>query len=177
MRYILNHNSLKQNQQIALLYQRHSSWLQGWLKQKLDCESQAMDLMQSTFLRLLIKPEKVNEILEPRAYITTIAHGLVNDFWRHQTIERAYLDALLLYKENTQPSEEHKLLIVESLVELSTLLSNLSHPIKEAFLLSQLEGFTYRQIAKKLGLSERTIKNYMAQAMLQCLQIKKKMAH
>jgi RNA polymerase sigma-70 factor (ECF subfamily) len=52
------------------------------------------------------------------------------------------------------------------------MLTNLSPQIREAFLLSQLEGFTYQQIASKLGVCERTVKNYMSQAMLQCLKIK-----
>ncbi len=168
----MNPNSLKHSQKIASLYQQHNSWLHRWLKQKLNCEYQAMDIVQSTFLRLLLKPEKVKDLREPRAYITTIAHGLVNDYWRHQSLKHAYLEYLDSQEETVTPSEEHKLAVIESLIELNTMLTNLSPQVREAFLLSQLEGFTYRQIATKLGVCERTVKNYMSQAMLQCLKIK-----
>lgn len=42
--------------------------------------------------------------------------------------------------------------------------------VREAFLLSQLDGLTYKQIGERLGVGERMVKKYMAQAMLCCLQ-------
>lgn len=41
---------------------------------------------------------------------------------------------------------------------------------RQVFLLSQLEGLTYRQIAVEMKLSDRMVKKYMAQAMLHCMQ-------
>jgi RNA polymerase sigma-70 factor (ECF subfamily) len=40
---------------------------------------------------------------------------------------------------------------------------------RQAFLLAQLDGLTYAQIAGQLDVSERMVKKYMAQAMLQCM--------
>jgi RNA polymerase sigma-70 factor (ECF subfamily) len=44
----------------------------------------------------------------------------------------------------------------------------LSPRARQAFLLAQLDGMAYADIAVELGVSERMVKKYMAQAMLQC---------
>jgi RNA polymerase sigma-70 factor (ECF subfamily) len=49
------------------------------------------------------------------------------------------------------------------------MLDALPHRVKQAFLLSQLDGMAYADIALHLGLSLITIKRYMKQAFLQCL--------
>ena len=51
-----------------------------------------------------------------------------------------------------------------------SLLDTLKPKVREAFLLSQLDGLTYKQIGERLGVGERMVKKYMAQAMLCCLQ-------
>ena len=49
------------------------------------------------------------------------------------------------------------------------MLDRLNPKARAAFLLSQLDGLTYAEIAAQLAVSERMVKKYMAQAMLQCL--------
>ncbi len=43
--------------------------------------------------------------------------------------------------------------------------------VRRAFLLSQLDGLGYRDIAERLEVSERTVKRYMAQAYEHCLLV------
>ena len=50
-------------------------------------------------------------------------------------------------------------------------LASLPAKVREALLLNRLDGLTYAQIAVKLGVSERMVKKYMAQAMLHCLTL------
>ena len=52
------------------------------------------------------------------------------------------------------------------------MLDQLARPVRRAFVMSQLEGLTYREIAAVLDVSERMVKKFMAQAMLQCLRIR-----
>jgi RNA polymerase sigma factor (sigma-70 family) len=59
----------------------------------------------------------------------------------------------------------------QALQELDRMLAGLAPKAREVFVLSQLEGLSYAQIAERLGLSERTIKRYMAQAFEHCLVV------
>jgi RNA polymerase sigma factor (sigma-70 family) len=154
---------------ITDLYREHHGWLQGWLRRKLGCKHQAADFAHDTFLKVLTRLERPT-LREPRAYLVTIANGLVVNHWRRQEVERAYLETLALQPEALAPSEEERALLLEALCELDALLHRLNPKARSAFLLAQLDGLGYREIAGQLDVSERMVKKYMAQAMLHCLQ-------
>ncbi len=160
----LNHH------QIHILYDEHYHWLYGWLCKKLACPEQAADLSQDTFVKILKKKQPLDLHL-PRAYLTTIAHSLVVNYWRRREIERNYMQAIAVLPIETAPSAERHVIIIETLSRIDQELNGLLPLVREAFLLSQLHGLTYKLIAQRLQVSERTIKNYMAQAMLHCLLI------
>lgn len=162
---------LSSEQYVQRLYSDHNGWLNGWLRRRLGCAHNAADLAQDTFVRLLSSPENLASLRQPRAYLSTIAHGLVVNFWRRQSVERAYLEALAAQPEALAPSLEERELIVETLLAIDAMLLRLPSKVRQAFLLSQLDGLTYAVIAQRLSVSERMIKKYMAQAMLHCLML------
>lgn len=154
---------------IANLYEDHHGWLYAWLRRKLGCSHQAADLAHDTFVRLLGRRASIHDLQAPRAYLTTIAHGLLIDHWRRQDIERAWLDTLAALPEPAAPSPEESALVLEALCRIDTLLERLKPRVREAFLLAQIHGLTYREIGVRLGVGERMVKKYMAQAVLHCL--------
>ena len=156
-------------QQIGALYTDHRGWLFGWLRKKLQCAAQAEDLTHDTFLLLMSRPRLIDPAQNPRAYMSTIAHGLVVDHWRRREIERAWLATLAAQPEGRVPSAEHTALVIETLAEIDRLLSALPEKPRQAFLMAQLHGMAYAEIAVRLGVSERMIKKYMAQVMMHCL--------
>lgn len=150
------------------VYSSHHGWLHGWLWRKLGSREDAADLAQDTFLRLLAgKPS--GPLQEPRAFLRTVANGLLVNHWRRLELERAYLAALAARPEPEEPSPEERALVLETLLRIDAMLDKLPSRVRQAFLLSQLDGFTYLQIAAELGVSDRMVKKYMAQAMLQCV--------
>ncbi|MBD9483657.1 sigma-70 family RNA polymerase sigma factor [Pseudomonas sp. PDM14] len=152
------------------LYQSNHAWLYGWLRKRLGCADNAADLAQDTFARILAS-RRVLEAREPRAYLTTVAKGLLINWYRRQSLERAYLDALADLPEELAPSLEQRLIILETLHEIDSLLANLPEPVRRAFLLSQIDGLTYPAIAEVLGVSLGSVKRYMQQAFRQCLEL------
>jgi RNA polymerase sigma factor (sigma-70 family) len=156
-------------QMLHRFYADHHGWLNGWLRRQLGCSQRAADLAQDTFVRVLSKDDDMAAIREPRAYLHTIAKGLLINHWRRRQIEQAYLDALALQPEPVVPSPESQALIVETLLRIDAMLTQLPTRVRSAFLMSQLHGMTYVAIATELGVSERMVKKYMAQAMLHCL--------
>ncbi|WP_238926730.1 sigma-70 family RNA polymerase sigma factor [Achromobacter xylosoxidans] len=148
------------------LYSDHHGWLQNWLRRRLGNAFDAADLAHDTFLRVLRNLEPVRE---PRAYLATIAHGLMVNHWRRQDLERAYRDTLATVADTLAPSPEEGALLLDALCELDALLNQLNPKARAAFLLAHLEGHTYLEIAERLEVSERMVKKYMAQAMLHCL--------
>lgn len=156
---------------VATLYGEHHPWLLGWLRRKLSGSDHAADLAHDTFVRLLSAQKACGDMAlrEPRAYLTTVARNLLINHVQRQSLERAWLEAMALLPEPLAPSPEHRLLILETLHQIDAMLDELPPRVREAFLMSQLDGLTYAQVGERLGVTERTIKRFMAQAFAQCI--------
>ncbi len=157
-------------QRVDGLYRANFHWLRAWLVGRVGCSQQAADLAQDTFVRLLQSQQQDLSIQEPRAYLRTIAHGLMTDYFRRRSLEQAYQEALANHPEHLEISEEQRYQLLEALDRIDAVLSTLPQRMKTIFLMSQLEGVPYRQIATELAVSERTIKRDMQQALVLCMQ-------
>ncbi|MBD8475218.1 sigma-70 family RNA polymerase sigma factor [Pseudomonas sp. CFBP 8770] len=151
------------------LYRDNRSWLEQWLGRRLGSACDAADLSQDTFIRVLASPQSVVDLQKPRAYLKTVGKRLLVNFYKRRSLEQAYLDALATSPADVAPSPEQRWQVLETLHALDQLLDGLPTAVRRAFLLSQLEGLGYREIAERLQVSERSVKRYMAQAYEHCL--------
>lgn len=152
---------------IEALYSGHHGWLYATLRKKLGNAMDAADLAQDTFTRILAS--QVTVIEQPRAYLTCVAKGILVNWYQRKALERAYLDALAHLPEPQVPSPESRFMVLETLHEIDAMLDALPPLVKRAFLLSQISGLKYDDIAEQLGVSLITVKRYMKQAFVQCL--------
>lgn len=160
--------------QATKLFTEHNTWLRCWLYSRLGCNYRAEDLVQDTFVRVIKRREKLREeiVREPKAYLATIAKGLLTDYWRREDLEKAWQETLALLPEESTPSPELQLCLFETLVEIDQILETLKPQVRKAFLWSQLEGYSCRQIAEKLGVSLATAERYVAKALRACYDYK-----
>lgn len=159
------------HKEFLALYAGHHGWLLSWLNRKLGDSFLASDLAQDTFVRVLVK--SVPQSLEsPRAFLSQIAQGLMIDLWRRRDLERAWNEELAKLSAEQQPSPEDSLALQQILTELDELMQSMPLRVRTAFCMSQIEGRTYSEIASALGVSDRMVKKYMAQAMLAILEFK-----
>jgi RNA polymerase sigma-70 factor (ECF subfamily) len=149
---------------------QHHSWLYGWLKGKLNDACDAADVAHDTFVRILGSRD-ASQIREPRDYLATVAKGLVIDRYRRRAIEAAYLETLAARPEVTEISEEDKALIIETLVAVDKALASFGARAQRIFMLSQIDGLTYQQIAVQLNVSLTTVKKHMIRALTECSMI------
>ncbi|KAB0495047.1 sigma-70 family RNA polymerase sigma factor [Pseudomonas vancouverensis] len=154
---------------IEALYSGHHSWLYATLRKKLGNAMDAADLTQDTFTRILAS--RISVIDQPRAYLSCVAKGILVNWYQRKALERAYLDALAVLPAPEAPSPETRYLILETLHEIDAMLDALPPLVKRAFLLSQIGGLKYDDIAGQLGVSLITVKRYMKQAFVQCLML------
>lgn len=151
------------------LYLQHHGWLVARLRRKLGCAWDAADLAQSTFVRVLTaSSQRLEELAEPRAYLTTVAQRLLANHLRRRQIERAYLEALASLPEPVAPAPEVRLMVLETLCAIDRLLDGLPVVARKAFLLWRLEELTQEEIAEQLGLSRTTVRRHLAAAAERC---------
>lgn len=158
-------------QQMHALYSDHHGWLSAWLRRRLGNTFDAADLAQDAFLRLLVKPRGFDSFDGARAYLSTVAKGLCIDLWRRREIEQAWLDALAAQPEAMAPSAEHQAMVIQALLEIDAMLSRLPTKAASAFVMAMACGMTDREVAAELGVSDRMVRKYMAQAMLHCVAL------
>lgn len=158
-------------QHIETLYVNHHSWLQGWLRRRLGDASDAADIAQDTFLRVLTRRE-LPTLDAPRTYLSTIAHGLIIDHWRRRELEQAWLATLAILPEPDIPSPESRAIFLETLIAIDRLLDALKPQVRTAFLLAQLDGLTCPEIARHMGKSLATVERYIAKALRACYALR-----
>lgn len=151
------------------LYQQHHGWLQSLLRKRLGNQCDASDLAHDVFLQLLMKPREFDSHQGTRAYLSVMAQGMCVDLWRRKALEQAWLESLQHHAANTTLSAEQNSIVLETLFQVDGMLRSLPEKARSAFVMSQIQGMTYAQIACVLKVSERMVKKYMAQAMLHCI--------
>ena len=164
-------SDLRLQQRVGTLYQDNHRWLLGWLRPRVDCRELARDLVHDVFIRILAARDadaRLDAVREPKGYLAIIARRLMIDHYRRDRLERAWLAALAEVPQALEISEEERALLLETLCELDRMLAGLGPAVRRAFLLSQLDGMTYKAIAAAEGLSEVTITRYIAKATHHC---------
>ena len=161
--------TLQQGQLIEGWYRSHHGWLSGKLARKLDCHGQVADFVHDTFERVLKSPPC--DIAEPRAYLATIAHGLLVNHWRRLDLERAYLAALHASGEALATDQEARLAALQELEILANLLEGLPARARQIFLLARLDGLPYADIARELSLSVNVVQKDMLKAIQHCFRL------
>ncbi|WP_228940341.1 MULTISPECIES: sigma factor-like helix-turn-helix DNA-binding protein [Photorhabdus] len=79
-----------------------------------------------------------------------------------------YLQYINSIPETTTPSIESRLVTFEQLEKLDITLDKLRNRVKQAFLLVQLQGLRYSEIADQLQVSSSSVKQYLQQAHNKC---------
>ena len=158
--------------QLESCYSAYHGWLAHWLQRRLGNAFDAADLMQDTFARLLAgapAQPQTPALRAPRAYLATVAKHLLINHLRRQSLEHAWLATLAALPEQQVPSAQQQAEMLQALQAVDAMLDALKPKVRAVFIMAQIEGHTYADIAAKLGIGERSVKRYMAEALTECV--------
>lgn len=147
---------------VAGWYRQYHKRLLQYLRGSLRTESDAQDVSQEVFLRLLRVPDE-RVIEHPRAYLFRVAANVVSDWRSGQKTEQALpLDDpdALPAADSTDDDYARR----ERQVQIRKVVAALPLHQRTALLLSTQHGLTYKQIATTLDVSERMVKRYIVKA-------------
>lgn len=161
---------------IEALYADHHGWLQGWLRRRLGNTWDAADVAHDAFLRLMAAPRSFAGPPQARLYLRTMANGICVDLWRRRQIEEAWLDTLKAQPEPFSPSAEQQASVLQALQEIDAMLRTMSTRAAHAFVLAMGCNMSDKEVAAELGVSDRMVRKYVAQAMLLCMQMEARLA-
>jgi RNA polymerase sigma factor (sigma-70 family) len=157
---------------VSELFREHNRMLVGYLRSRLGSEQEAKEVAQEAYVRVL----QLHEPGAPgllRAYLFKTAANLAVDRLRHRRVQQRSEEQPQLFEElNTaggdldDPAEQ--LLAREQADQLLRFLQELPIKCQQVLNLHRLEGISQRDVAVRLGISERMVRRYVTYAMVYC---------
>lgn len=145
----------------GLYYAKILSFCRAYLKD----ENLALDIVQETFIKLWEKRASIQSNSKLEALLFTITKNALFDLFRKKATEEKYLDYLSAYQSSNSISTE-SIVGYESLKdEYEKLIPQLPQKRRQVFLMSRKEGLSNKEIAKRMGISEKTVENQITQAL------------
>jgi len=155
---------------VTTLAGSHGERLRRYLASRLrhHARGDIPDLMQEVFLRLwrIPRPEAIHN---PEAYLFTIANHVLHQYALRQSMTPETLNLFEPGSASSTDADPYRQAeLRQRLEELDGALAGLSHKAQAALVLHRRDGFTFEEIAQRLGVSKPMVKKYVAKAILHC---------
>ena len=124
----------------------------------------AEEVVQQTFIRVWEVRERIDPTENFISYLCTIARNMSMNMYQHQTGEYIYTEYLLKSSSDRdqQTEESTDLRFLNDYID--SLAEELPPSRKKIFLLSKRQGYTNKEIAGMLGISESTVATQLSLA-------------
>ena len=146
----------------------HERMLRAWLGRRVY-ELDIDDIIQEMYARLA-SLDSVDDIRSPRQYAAQTAFSILANQMRRlrvvPIIAVGDVEAIEAFAPEASPEEQ--VAFRDQVREVYAALAELPPRCRQAFLLRRVEGFSQREVAQRLGVSEKAIEKYMAQG-VRCL--------
>ncbi|NGM62786.1 sigma-70 family RNA polymerase sigma factor [Sphingobacterium sp. SGG-5] len=158
--------SLQQGDQHAfeLLYSRYSSAIYRNILRMVKSVETAEDLLQVVFLKVWDKRAVLDTEKSFKSFLYRVAENIVYDYFRKAARDRNMLSKMMLHGENSYQHIEKWVDEKENKAILEKAIAQLSPKRQQIYQLCKLEGYSYDQISKMLGISPATVNDHIVKA-------------
>lgn len=154
---------------IRSLFREHNRALIRFLTAKLHSESEAQDVAQEAYVRLL-QLENPGAVSFVRAYLFRIAANLAVDRIRQRALQEknAPQQNILFEQLLTRPDPERTAIGKQQLATVRAALEELPDNCRKACALHFFAERSVREIAEQMNLTERMIRYHIARGLAHC---------
>ncbi len=149
----------------------NTRWLRAQLRRRGCTHEDAEDLIQQAYLRVFEYCRR-GEVREPeKVLVRTVSNLSLNarrDQGRRPMVEGPLEEMLLV---DAAPLPDEALAAQERLRQVVSKLESVDPRSREAFLLHRVDGLSYQQIARQMGVSVSTVEKRIARAMAALLTL------
>jgi RNA polymerase sigma-70 factor (ECF subfamily) len=140
----------------------HEPGLRDWLQRRLSVRQDVDDVIQETYA-ILAAMADVTHVRQPRAYVYTVAQSVVLQQLRRAQVVSieavAEIDRVAVLPEEASP--ERTASSRQELARIGALIDSLPAKCREAFVLRRVEGYSQREIAQRMQISENTVEKHI----------------
>lgn len=152
---------------IEKLFREHSRALIAFLQCRLNSLSDAQEVAQEAYLRMLTM-ENREEVESLRGYLFTIAANLAIDLLRKRKIRSDFAIVQSHDEPMDEQSPDHHAMAVEQVAGIRHALRELPVKASQAFVMHVIEGRDFGSVAQTMKLSERMVRYHVANALAHC---------
>lgn len=155
------------------LFRQHHHELSRFAYSRLGCSEDAADVVQDAFVRYAnMKPKENAIVIEtPRFFLSRIIVNLIIDKVRREKRRGVHSSIDEMEAEIVDPQASSPENIVGNKQQLAILvaaLDELSPNVRQAILLNRVEGYTHKEISKRLNVSPSMVCKYIMKAIKHC---------
>lgn len=157
------------------LYQHYNARICTYLARMVGNDEEGRDLAQETFIKVWHALAKIHDAAQFESWLYRIATNTAIDHLRHRKFRWPLLknsDEVSQYMRIAGPEVQ-----VEEAELIKLALAQLSPQYRACLLLQHVAGFTQREIAKSLNLSEKSISIYISRGCEQFRQAYARLAN
>ncbi|RHJ93650.1 RNA polymerase sigma-70 factor [Bacteroides sp. AM07-16] len=154
-------NKLAFSQLFRLYYPKIFSFIFQFLKDKQLTE----EITQDVFMRLWINRENLNLDLSFDSYMFTIAKNIVLNYFKKKEVEQRYIDHTIQVFNTAHTEVEEYFYFKDLLAIIEGAVNDMPSQQQKVFRLSREEGLMNAEIAKKLGISKRTVEKHISSSL------------
>jgi len=148
------------------IYNRYHGLLYVFAYNRLKNREEAKDIIHELFLKLWLDRASLQITGRLSIYLYTAVRNRIINCITHQQIAKRYIDSFLSYVEQVnQQSADHLVRHNDLRAFIDKEIASLQPRTREVFELSRNTNLSRREIAKKLGVSEETVKSHMHNAL------------
>jgi RNA polymerase sigma factor (sigma-70 family) len=152
---------------VARLFRENNDALVRFLRIRLRSEQEARDIAQEAYVRML-QLDRPGTVSFLKAYLFKTASNLATDRMRRIAVRSTLdVDPFLGMRPSTPPPDSATAARQE--VELiRRFLDEVDEKPRQAFLLHKFADLSLEEVAARMGVTERMVRNYVVQALTHC---------
>jgi RNA polymerase sigma-70 factor (ECF subfamily) len=155
----------------AEIYKRYYALLQNHIYKRLGDLEETKDVLQELFAQIWYNREQLPDIKNFSGYLYVIARNKVFNSLAHQKIIAKYAGSLQEFIDGKNYSTDLAIREKEFKAMIEKEIDALPEKMRFAFRLSRESGFSHKEIAGQMGISESTVSNQITSA-LKILRVK-----
>lgn len=149
-----------------VIYQQYFRLLFSFAYKKVKDKEQAKDIIQELFTNLWVKRIDLNFNTSFSGYLFTAVNNRIVDYFLHKEVEGKYVASLASFLSTDHSKPDHQIREKQLAAQIEYEIQQLPDKMKEIFELSRKQFLSHREIAEKLGISEKTVNRQVSNALL-----------